>query len=193
MKILKHIFYSLFLIIASKTAYSQDNSTPQMGSKNVVSLNILDLSIGNAHLGYERLINNGLIGLKFSVNFDYNENSDAGVTGLKRSFVTSLDLNLYPTGQGRFKYFAGPSFRVGRVATRYFHSNDVSGLTTYDYSNHLGFMGVFFNNGLVIQPFQWLYVGVQGTLGIGLFKSLDKKHSYAQIDGSFALNMGYRF
>ncbi len=194
MKALKHFFCIAFLIITTCQAYTQELSEAKWG-RNMISVNIIELPIANANLGYERLMRGGLIGIKFNMNYNFDASSDAGITGFKRIFDGGIDLNLYPTGQGRIKYFAGPSLKMGRVGRRYYYSNDINGQPTYDYSNRSNYLGLYFNNGFILQPNKWLFMGVQGMLGVGLFKSINTRstNSFAQMDGVFKLNTGYRF
>lgn len=193
MKTVKYIVFTTIFIFGSYSAFSQKNSSPQNLGRNIFSLNILNLPNGNAHLGYERLTEDGLIGVKLSVNYSLGEITQAELLKYRRNFISGFDLNFYPTGQGRMKYFAGPSFRAGTVTEETKTYDEFAEFKGYEY-NKLNYLGVFFNNGFVIQTTPKLYMGVQGAIGIGLFQTSNNVSSrFAEIDGFVALNMGYRF
>ncbi len=168
-----------------KNTVNNDTFTHKLG-RNIISINYLHILNGNIHLGYERITKNGIAGLKLSVNFNV-DNVDSDILTYQRDFTTGLDLNLYPTGQGKIKYFLGPSFRVGTVSERY------NSRTRGDVIDYYNYFGVFFNNGFNIQPTQNLYLGFQGALGIGRFNSQQGNINLTDVDGIFAFNMGYRF
>ncbi len=195
MKPRKQVFMAIIFTLICQSAFSQENtSSSQKWGRNIISINYLHILNGNSHLGYERLTKNGLLGLKFSVNFNLGETTQSGLLKYKRNFTTGFDLNFYPTGQGRIKYFAGPSFRVGAVSGETVIYDDFRRFTRYAYNNRLNTLGVFFNNGFVIQTTPKLYMGVQGAIGVSLFqKGADATSRYSEVDGFVALNMGYRF
>lgn len=155
--------------------------------RNIIAINYLHLLNGNVHLGYERITKDGIAGIKLSVNFNV-DNVESGILAYQRDFTTGIDLNLYPTGQGKIKYFLGPSFRLGTVSQRF--ESFTRGAPVINYFNYFG---VFFNNGFNIHPTPKLYIGFQGALGIGRFRSQQNSTNSTDVDGIFAFNMGYRF
>lgn len=150
---------------------------------NIISINYLNLLNGNIQLGYERIMGDGMVGLKYSFNYNI-EDVETDILNYLRLWSTGLDLNLYPTGQGKIKYFLGPSFRVG-VA----RDNFTGRSTLKDYN----YFSIFFSNGFYAQPTKSLYLGMQAGIGMARFKSKTTSTHFADIDGIFAFNMGYRF
>jgi hypothetical protein len=158
--------------------------------QNIISINYLHILNGNVHLGYERLSKSGVAGIKLSVNFNVDD-VQSEILRYQRDFTTGLDVNLYPTGQGKVKYFLGPSFRVGTVSSRYYDYWN-GGVFMQDEVRKYSYFGIFFNNGFNIQPTPKLFLGFQAALGIGRFSG-GGVESFAEVDGIFAFNMGYRF
>lgn len=167
---------------------SENSKYAQYLGRNIISLNYLNILNGNIHLGYERITKNGVAGIKLSVNFNVVDD-DAEILAYNRDFTTGLDLNLYPTGQGKIKYFIGPAFRVGVVSNDYDYTNPFFTRRNIKYN----YLGVFFNNGFNVQATPNLTVGFQGALGIGRFSRQDGVATYTEVDGILAFNMGYRF
>lgn len=159
---------------------------PVLG-RNIISLNYLNILNGNLHLGYERIAKTGFLGVKLSVNAGVD---DVGTDLLAyyRVFTSGLDLNFYPTGQGKIRYFLGPAFRMGIVRDYY---NYYMGQPQTIDRNYLSFM---FNNGFYVQPTKSLYLGIQAALGIARFKSTGMAGNvYTELDGILAFNLGWRF
>lgn len=156
--------------------------------RNILSINYLHIINGNVHLGYERITKSGIAGLKLSVNYNIDD-VDSDILAYNRDFTTGIDINLYPTGQGKIKYFLGPSFRVGVVSTDYDYVNNryIQRQTEFNY------FGIFFNNGFNLQATPKLALGFQGALGIGRFSRRDGRYTNTELDGIIAFNMGYRF
>lgn len=154
--------------------------------RNVISINYLNLLNGNIHMGYERITRDGMVGLKYSINYNIAD-VETDILAYLRLFSTGIDVNLYPTGQGRIKYFLGPSFRVG--VARDFYYNGAGGPRNVDYN----YFSIFFNNGFYAQPTKSLYLGMQAGLGMAKFVRRSARENFADLDGVIAFNMGWRF
>ncbi len=155
--------------------------------RNIISINYLNLLNGNIQFGYERIMGDGMVGLKYSFNYNI-EDVETDILNYLRLWSTGFDLNLYPTGQGKIKYFLGPSFRIG-AARGYNYDYLTNRSTLQDYN----YFSIFFSNGFYAQPTKSLYLGVLGGIGMARFKSKTTSTHFADIDGIFAFNMGWRF
>lgn len=155
--------------------------------RNIISINYLNLLNGNLHLGYERISKDGVIGLRYSFNYNIDD-VESDILAYLRLWSTGFDLNIYPTGQGKIKYYLGPSFRVG--VARGVNYNYFSGRSSIEDFNYFSF---FFSNGFYAQPTKSFYIGMQGGLGMASFRSRTKSNNFADLDGIFAFNMGLRF
>ncbi len=172
-------------IKTDESSLKEEKLKAELG-RSILSLNYLNIINGNAHLGYERITKEGNLGIKLSINLNI-DNTEDGILKYQRDFTTGLDLNFYPTGQGKIKYFFGPSFRVGTVSERF--NSDIRG-SVIDYYRYLG---LFFNNGFNIQPTTKLNIGFQWAAGVGRFRNKQLSSNLIEVDGIIAFNIGYRF
>lgn len=158
--------------------------------RNIVSYNTLNPFFGYLDLGYERISKNGLIGLKLCAKYKIGH-SQAEIFGYRRDFTTGFDVNFYPEGQGKIKFFLGPSFRLGSFRKTY----DVfrTGAYMEGITDEFSYLGLLFNGGINLQASHQLYVGFQGALGFGRFTRKVDSETNIEWDGIFAVNLGYRF
>jgi hypothetical protein len=156
--------------------------------KHIISINYMNLFVGNLYGGYEHIFGDGLIGLKLTLNY-HLKSVDTDILGYDRLFTTGLDLNFYPTKQGRVKYFLGPGIRVGRWADNFSSFFGQQQNQTYTA------FSCYFNNGFIIQPTAYFFMGFQGGFGVGFLRErgMADRSYYSEPDGIFAFNMGYRF
>ncbi len=93
-------------------------------ARNIISVQPIALLLGRATLVYERLSEDGKIGLviPFSVTFDpfgtlYDSGIDTNNNSIKRisgvNFIAGADLNFYLGEKRNRKFFIGPRFRYG--------------------------------------------------------------------------------
>ena len=165
---------------------------------NLLTFHFLDFAINNLTISYERIIANGRYGIQIPFSFGYSEktasiplpppfDSDYTVNPANQ-FYTGITFNIYPTGQGKFKYFLGPSLRFGNG---YFHEEYNS------YGQHnpppikTGYIKFLINNGIVATFASSLSVSVIGSIGI--------QHMYksglnpTRTTGALSLNLSFRF
>lgn len=162
--------------------------------RNIVSVNTLNFLNNNIHIGYERILGIGMIGAKLSVNVNYlDKNLRNSTLKYQRDFTAGIDINIYPAGQGKVKYFLGPSFRIGTVSNGVYELHGiVQEKVTYNYQ------GFFFTNGVVIQPTKRFYTSLQAAVGIERFEARRQlitapALSTETYSGFVTLNLGYRF
>lgn len=193
--------YSLLAVLVFIATFSKAQegeivfSEKVNAKKNIIAVNVLNILNNNVHIGYERIIGTGYLGVKLSVNYNLiDKSAENNPLKYQRDFTTGLDFNIYPAGQGRVKYFLGPSVRVGIVSNSVVETHGTNKEdVTYDY------WGVFFTNGLVVQPTQHLYTSVQVALGVENFSAQTSNLitgpvlSTEQLGGFVAVNVGYRF
>lgn len=133
--------------------------------RNILTMNVFGLALTNLHVGYENITPNGMFGVKFNfigtVLVDF---LDVGVHAL------GVDFNYYPRGQGKFRYFLGPSIRAGI------------------FDENIAFTSVLFNNGVAYSAKSGFYLGGQLGLGPGIFR-----HEGIYPYGFIMLNIGKRF
>jgi hypothetical protein len=161
--------------------------------RHIITINYMNLFVGNLYGGYERISADGVIGLKLTLNY-HIKSIDTDILGYDRDFTTGLDLNFYPTKQGKVKYFLGPGLRVGKWSDNFtFFSGGFGGPGPQNQS-YTAF-SFYFNNGFIIQPTANFFMGFQGGFGIAFLKLINNvdRSYFSEPDGIFAFNMGYRF
>ena len=109
--------------------------------RNLLSLNAIALMSSNAQISFEHIFSEGYIGLKVPFRFQFIEGYGHQLF-TQHKYQMGLDINIYPTGQGWLKYFGGPSFRFGQLASTVIVSNEL----WLKEPNHCT---VFLNNGFI--------------------------------------------
>ncbi len=164
-------------------------------NKNILSYHLADLLNYNFTLSYERLLNSGKVGLKFPVRIGVRERYN----GSDLSYSGGIDLNFYPTGQGRFKYYVGPAFEIGNARNFNYDFNYI-GVNPPRVINDYLFVAGYVNNGAVFQVTEQFSLGT--ALGIGL-RTRDNSYfnqgriesygNYPELNARFEFNLGIRF
>lgn len=157
---------------------------------NLIAYHLADLIINNFTISYERIFNNGKMGIQIPLSIgysgDYQELGD-----FQNKFYTGVNLNIYPTGQGQWRYFLGPGLRVG--SGRYESYDNC--YDCYDYYHHeedLFYFKFHINNGIMFTPVPALSLAASLSLGI---RYVDSKYADEKVrtTGAFSFNMIYRF
>lgn len=161
-------------------------------NKNLFAYHLADLLINNLTISYERILNNGKIGLQipFSVGYsgDYQELGD-----FNNNFYSGVNLNFYPTGQGKWRFFLGPGFRLGTgtLENNYYYEYNSYGDYYYE-EEDLFYFKFHINNGVMFSPIPELSIVAELSLGI---RYVDSKYANekTRTTGAFSFNMIYRF
>lgn len=148
--------------------------------RNFISLDVLDLlSASSLTFGYEYTFKSGLFGMKVPLSFGLNNKS--GYDG-SNVFGTGLDLNIYPFGQGKSKFFYGPSFEYKKFKTINMAS---------DINSAYAFL---FQAGFLFQPHKHFNISV--AAGIGYARLIRDDYLYeskGDVAARLGLNIGYKF
>jgi len=134
-------------------------------------------------MSYERILNNGKVGIQIPVSFGYAPHNNVSNDFVINKFYTGLYFNFYPTGQGKVRYFLGPGIRVG------------SGHDNHDNNNNSdSFYGkLLINNGVVFSPIQQLSLAAVLSLGIRYFPEAGQYNEEVKTTAAFSFNLSYRF
>lgn len=169
------------------------NSLVGLGN-NLINFHILDFSTNNFTMSYERVIADGEFSLQFPVSLGYgDENSnlllpppfDEVDVKFWNRFSAGVGLNIFPTRQGKARYFFGPAIYGGSGV--YYH--EYYGLdNTYD---NTGFVSFVVNNGLIISPISHFSLSLVGTIGARHF--FDVEGGKTAATGKISFNLSYRF
>lgn len=162
--------------------------------KNIVSIGMFDFIFSNLSFAYERVFGKGYVAVKVPVFIGVKTlNSPTHYSsGFYNStlFGGGLDLNYYPTGQGRVKYYVGPSVRAGVFRywlNEYQYGPTYLNLSRYENGEHVSFT---VNNGMAIAPSEHLQISM--ALGLGLGVTV-KERTTTSFQATGLVNIGYRF
>lgn len=148
--------------------------------RNFFSVNVFDLlTQSTLTFGYEYTFKSGRFSLEVPISFTLGNKR---YYFSNKAFGTGLDFNLYPYGQGRVKFFYGPSFEY----RKYKFSN-----TTYEINSAYAFL---FQAGYLFQPQKHLNISVKA--GIGYIRLIRDDYSYysnGEVATKVGLNIGYKF
>ncbi len=166
---------------------------------NIISFHLFDLVISNLTLSYERIISEGKVGIQIPISIGYKDattslplllpyGSEEYTNKLVSKFYSGINFNLYPTGQGKFKYFLGPALHIG------------SGLYFPNYNNYssdnedpinTNYAKLLLNNGIIYSPVETLSISVVGAIGIQhMFNTNINK---TETTGGLSINLSLRF
>ena len=180
-------------LLASELA---GKSTSKMNyGLNLISFHILDFAINNFTFSYERILGNGKYSLQIPVSFGYGDGNDNDLllipfrndyeNSFANRFSTGVSFNIYPTRQGKVRYFFGPSVQIGSgiYFPNYYNDNPDEIKT--------GFMGFMVNNGLMITPIEHLSMAIVGSVGARHLFKVENGKTFSTLGVSF--NLTYRF
>lgn len=131
---------------------------------NFMTFHLLDMVVNNFTLSYERIISKGKIGIQIPLSFGYDDDL-SGYDDVNNKFYTGVTLNFYPTGQGKVRYFLGPSIQVGQG----FYDNNYYDQQVGHYVDDNLDTFVFrllINNGIMFTPIDALSIKLVGSIGI---------------------------
>ncbi len=160
-------------------------------NKNIFSFHLFDLIVNRFTLSYERLFLNGKIGLQIPVSLGFSDTESNGYDNVNDKYYSGVNLNFYPTGQGKVRYFLGPAVQLGQAT--YINSEYVNG-QHIDLKEETFVFRFFVNNGLVISPVKDMSLSAVASVGIRYLGNDDgNDHEEIKTVGAFAFNLSYRF
>ena len=169
-------------------SFVNSNSLPFEVKKSIISFNYGDFSANRFSFSYERLLNNGKLGIKvpFGVTYqnpDYYNNN-------RMLYYSGVDLNFYPLGQKKLTYSVGIGSRVGVINDYYYYSDFYNG-AYYPYSHNQKRLaaGFYMNNGLTLHIIE--NMSISGMFGLGL-RDIEGRN-WAQFSAVGELNVSIRF
>jgi len=205
MKIKRFFFLVLVFCSVVSNSYAQDKTPVNKSDveytksfQNHIHLIISDVVFKRVTFDYERLLGEEKkIYLKVPISYAFGDvggkNAHVGsvrLTTVPEWFV-GFGFNLYPKGQGRFRFYFGAEFRVGDshtwVADSYFDENDMK---IYVDKKISFFQTAFIANaGILYEATNQFIVGV--SLGLGYGNSYNDKSLVEIVKPQFS--MGLRF
>ncbi len=178
--------------------YNIQKTTPVDIGNNLLTFHFLDFVINNFTISYERIIANGKYGIQIPFSFGYSDKTTtiplplptaSGYTNyLVNRFYTGIKFNIYPTGQGKVKYFLGPEIRFGNGVM---HQDYDSYGQHNPYTTNTGYVKFFINNGIIFTFVGSLSISAVGSIGIQHMYKIDTNPT--QTTGALSINLSYRF
>lgn len=171
----------------------KEKPTPILDGANLIHIHAFDMVYNDLTFSYERLIKGGKIGLQVPFGIGYNKVVYYGYGDYSNKFYSGLNINLYPTGQGKWSFFVGPSIRYGMGKSKFYSWDEIGNSTEVIKSFYYG--KLFVNLGIMYSPSQSFSISAIGSLGIKYFnESIDTyidKGIYSA--AHFSINFAYRF
>lgn len=183
------VFMSLIFIVPGLKA--QDENEAAAFGRNNISLMLSDVVLKRISFEYEHIFgDDGNMSITIPGSFAIGEAED--VYGDELEWWGGLGMKLYPTGQGKIRYFFGPEVRV--ISAKYYgeyvlyHDGWAENVVEDEQYIHTAFL---LNNGMIYEPVEHFVFSV--NLGLG-FMARDKKTG----DGIMpmatpSVRMGFRF
>jgi len=170
-------------------SFVNSNSLPFEVKKSIISFNYGDFLANRFSFSYERLLNDGKLGIKIPFGVTY-ENPES-YSNNRMLYYSGLDLNFYPLGQRRLTYSVGFGSRIGVVNDYYYPYYD----PYYDYYYYYPAIkkrlaaGFYMNNGLTLHIVE--NMSISGMFGLGL-RDIEGPN-WAQFSAVGELNVSIRF
>ncbi len=158
--------------------------------KNLFTFHLFSLIVNEFTLSYEHIFSGGKIGLQIPLSLGFSNSNNNGFDNVNNKYFTGLNLNFYPTGQGRVRYYLGPGVQVGQS----YYNDDVyaNGVYVTDKVETLA-VRFYVNNGLVISPVPDMSLSVVGSIGVRYLDNPGDARDEIKTVGAFAFNLSYRF
>jgi hypothetical protein len=161
-------------------------------ARNLLGYHLLDIVYGDITISYERILSSGNVGIKFPIGFGYAYNTDYYYNTsewVKNLIYGGIGVNLYPTGQGKWRYFVGPVVRIGY--------GKQSAWDSYPYEENDDDEGIYtkflVDNGIIFTPVRSLSISALFGIGVRLFPNASSSSDKLLPTGYFSTNLYYRF
>ena len=185
------------------TAFSYNSKkTESIFGNNIISINVPDILFQNVTFSYERFLGEqkklGLrVPLSLSLYGNNNNNNNFPLRGYYNIFYSGVDINYYPTGQGKARLFLGPVLRTGFARVR----NEITTYDEYSFSyktvqffSNTGYFSFILQGGFLFTPVKEIIIS--SSFGLGsrrYFTAAPKNGNFAQATATFHFSVGYRF
>lgn len=207
----------LILIIYSNSlfvfAQDSDSKIKTEFARNNISISMSDVVFKRISFQYERIIGeNGKLSLTVPFSYSFGNHVQSMSNDIYYVNVTpymfdyfddysdyyiGLGFNLYPTGQGVFRMYFGPEFRMGpahyTIDYQYYNylEGDYISTDVYQQKEEFKYFQTAFlmNFGAIYEPSKNLIISL--NLGVGYLNRDDEKSTRALISPNFRI--GYRF
>lgn len=186
----KLLFLALMVWMIIPVSYAQENNAQteevEFGRNNI-SIFLSDIVLKRLSFEYEHVFGdkgNMSINVPFSIAIaEVNDVYDDQV-----KWWAGIGMKLYPTGQGKIRYFFGPEIRVisAKYSGYYYYEN-----YNQEYEEDMLHTAFLLNNGFIYEPAENFIFTI--NLGVGLMSRDQKSNEGIQPMATPSVRMGFRF
>jgi len=154
--------------------------------KNNISIFLSDVVMKRISFEYEHIMGvEGNMSINIPVSVSIDEMED--INGDRTNWWVGIGMKMYPTGQGKIRYFIGPEVRIISAVSDYtiWHES-----YSEEFSEDLIHSAFLLNNGMIYEPTENFIFSV--NLGLG-FIARDNKDSGFYPMATPSVRMGFRF
>jgi len=188
----------------NSSAQKKTDSLHYKFGRNFISYNLFSIMVGNISVSYEHFLPKGYLSFKIPFIVGFGDERNNGLRNGNRNngyykniFTSGIDINFYPTGQGKIRFFTGPSLQVGVVDSYsyyfddYYYYNYYSQNSYYPRKQQSMFYAGMVNNGILFQPLKNFNMSLNLGLGVRYIETSGRDNSDAY--ATFGYHLGYRF
>lgn len=186
----KYLIIMMSLMLALPAIQAQEEVSEPVFGRNNFSLMLSDVVLKRISFEYEHIFGDEG-NMSINIPFSYAVGEAEDVYGDEVEWWGGLGMKLYPTGQGKIRYFFGPEVRI--ISAKYYgelviYYDGYAEIVDDEHYIHTAFL---LNNGMIYEPTEHFIFTV--NMGLG-FISRDKKTN----DGIMpmatpSVRMGFRF
>ncbi len=187
----KLVLFSLVFLMSIPVLKSQNEEAPEIESfgKNNVVLMLSDVVMKRISFEYEHVLGDkGNIAINVPMSYSIDKQPD--IYDDEVNWWVGLGMKLYPTGQGKIRYYVGPEVRViSAHETNTVYYDGWSKIEEKEYM-HTAFL---LNNGMIYEPSEHFVFGVNLGLGIMSRDSDDTSYGSVMPMATPSVRLGIRF
>lgn len=191
----KYLIVLMSFVWVLPAIQAQEESEETAFGRNNISLFLSDVAFKRATLEYEHVFGEeGNLSLNIPASVSFGKFTD--VYNEEVDWWVGLGMKLYPTGQGKIRYFFGPEVRV--ISASY--HNEYYEVIYHDgwaenvhYEEHEDYIhtAFLFNNGMIYEPTENFIFSV--SMGVGFIAKDEKADEQFLPMATPSVRMGIRF
>lgn len=205
---MKRLCISLLLMVLSLSIIQAQSLKQEGFTRHHISLSFFDMLMARYGLDYEYVVDSaGYFSIHVPASYVLRDYSNIfNVRNEEIKFWVGIGMNIYPTGQGKWRYFLGPELRYKFLdCSCYIDENqEIKEQTDIEPPNPNSIYQVFYNqvklafyinNGLVYTPTKHFALTLYLGLGMQSYVTKPKVKGYREISSTatFGLRIGYKF
>lgn len=181
------MFVFSVLSIQAQEDHSEIRNDEAAFGRNNISIMLSDVVLKRVSFEYEHIFGDeGNMSINVPLSVAIGEAND--VYGDQLNWWGGLGMKLYPTGQGKIRYFVGPEVRVISAKEDRIYYYDGYNKNVEEEYIHTAFL---LNNGFIYEPAENFIFSV--NLGIGFISRDQKTGDGIQPMATPSVRMGFRF